>query len=64
VKAYVVDSDAYENCLKDEIDREDNPQVKADLAARGDANQASKERLDAAYAVTTAAYEAAHPPAH
>jgi hypothetical protein len=64
VKAYVVDSDAYQNCLKEEIDREDNPQVKADLSARGDANQASKERLDAAYAVTAAAYEAAHPPAH
>ena len=71
VKAYVAASDEYQACLKKVVDdMEDaakkakvavDPKVKADLEDKGDANQAKKEGLGAAYAATAAAYRAAHP---
>lgn len=71
VKAFVTDSDAYQQCLKDEIDKMEvaakaekkavDPKVKADYEAMGDANQTKKEMLGAAYAATAAAYRSAHP---
>lgn len=73
VKAYVAESDLYQQCIKDVVEKMDaeatknkvpvDAKVKADLEAKGDANQAKKEQLGAAYAATAAAYRAAHPPA-
>jgi len=87
VKAYVADSDKYQECLKGVIDGMDqeeakreaqakadkkavDPKVKADytkskanMTAKGDANQAKKEQLGASYAAVAASYRAAHPPA-
>ncbi len=73
VKAFVAESDLYQQCLKDVVDKLDvaatisktpvDPKVKADLEQKGDGNQAKKEQLGAAYAATAAAYRAAHPPA-
>jgi hypothetical protein len=73
VKAFVAESDLYQQCLKDVVDKLDvaatisktpvDPKVKADLEQKGDANQVKKEQLGAAYAATAAAYRAAHPPA-
>jgi len=71
VKAYVASSDAYQQCLKDALDKMEvaakdtktplDPKVKADLERKGDANQAKKEQLGASYAAVAAAYRASHP---
>lgn len=72
VKLYIALSDVYQRCLADKFDRLEraakaenrkvDPKIEAALRAFGDENQASKERLGEAYAVTAAAYRAAHPP--
>jgi len=71
VKAFVADSDVYQECLKEVIDKmqtaakaekkEMDPKVKAALEMKGDANQAKKEELGQRYAITAAAYRQAHP---
>jgi hypothetical protein len=71
VKAYVAASDAYQECLKEAVEKmetdaktnkvEVDAKLKSNLEAKGDANQAKKEQLGAAYAATAAAYRTAHP---
>src|SRR5262245_13381530 len=65
VKAYVVDSDVYQQCLKYHIDSIDLSAFAFisifDMTAKGDANQARKEQLGASYAAVAAAYRSAHP---
>jgi len=73
VKAFVAESDLYQACIKDAVDKLEvaatisktpvDPKVKAELEKKGDDNQTKKEQLGAAYAATAAAYRAAHPPA-
>jgi hypothetical protein len=73
VKAFVAESDLYQQCLKDVVEKLDiaatvsktpvDPKVKAELEQKGDDNQLKKEQLGAAYSATAAAYRAAHPPA-
>ena len=73
VKAYVLASDEYQQCVKDEVAKweKDAADTKTPLDARfknavlkkGDDNQTKKERLGAAYGVSAADYKAAHPPA-
>lgn len=71
VKAYVAASDAYQECLKVQIDEMESKaketktpvdaKVRANLEKLGDDNQENKERLGAAYNAVAAAYRAAHP---
>src|SRR5262249_39044630 len=71
VKAFVAQSDIYQQCLNDIEDKAEaaakenkaelDPKIKAEIEGKHDPNQNNKERLGALYSATAAAYRTAHP---